>query len=68
MEYDGYVHYNLKVSSSTPLPVKDVRLETDYTPYASEYFMGTGFSGGFRPASYRWDWKGPWDSYLIGNA
>lgn len=68
MEYDGYVHYNLKVSSSTPLPVKDVRLETDYTPYASEYFMGTGFSGGFRPASYRWDWKGPWDSYWMGNA
>lgn len=68
MEYDGYVHYNLKVSSSTPLPVKDIRLETDYTPYASEYFMGTGFSGGFRPASYRWDWKGPWDSYWMGNA
>lgn len=68
MEYDGYVHYNLKVSSSSPLPVKDVRLETDYTPYASEYFMGTGFSGGFRPASYRWDWKGPWDSYWMGNA
>lgn len=68
MEYDGYVHYNLKVSSSSPLPVKDIRLETDYTPYASEYFMGTGFSGGFRPASYRWDWKGPWDSYWMGNA
>ena len=43
MEYDGYVHYDLKVSTERDLIVKDIRLETDYTPYASEYFMGTGF-------------------------
>lgn len=68
MEYDGYVHYDLKVSSDQTVVVKDIRLETNYTPYASEYFMGTGFSGGARPVSYKWDWKGPWDSYWMGNA
>lgn len=41
MEYDGYVHYDLKVSSDQTVVVKDIRLETNYTPYASEYFMGT---------------------------
>ena len=68
MEYDGYVHYDLKVSTERDLIVKDIRLETDYTPYASEYFMGTGFDGGFRPVTYQWNWDGPWDSYWMGNA
>lgn len=68
MEYDGYVHYDLQVSTEQDMIVKDIRLETSYTPYASTYFMGTGFDGGFRPASWQWDWKGPWDSYWIGNA
>ena len=68
MEYDGFVHYDLKVSTERDLIVKDIRLETDYTPYASEYFMGTGFDGGFRPVTYQWNWDGPWDSYWMGNA
>lgn len=67
MEYDGYVHYELKLSSKEKLIVKDIRLETEYTSYASEYFMGAGFSGGLRPISYKWNWIGPWDSYWIGN-
>lgn len=68
MEYDGYIHYDLKVSSDQTVVVKDIHLETNYTPYASEYFMGVGFSGGECPISYKWDWKGPWDSYWMGNA
>ena len=68
MEYDGYVHYDLQVFAEQDMVVKDVRLETDYTPYASEYFMGTGFGGGFRPVSHQWNWEGPWDSYWMGNA
>lgn len=67
MEYDGYIRYNLKVSSESGMPVKDIKLVTAYTPYTSEYFMGTGFKGGYRPAVYRWDWTGPWDSYWMGN-
>ena len=67
MEYDGYVHYLLKVASDASLAVKDIRLVTTYSPYASEYFMGTGFKGGFRPTDFSWNWKGPWDSYWMGN-
>lgn len=67
MEYDGYIRYNIKVSSNTEIPVNDIKLITSYTPYTSEYFMGTGFKGGFRPVSYTWDWVGPWDSYWMGN-
>lgn len=66
MEYDGYIRYNILLSSNHQLEVKDIQLVTSYTPYASEYFMGTGFKGGFRPARFNWDWKGPWDSYWMG--
>ncbi|MBR4249487.1 MAG: hypothetical protein IKQ24_04980 [Verrucomicrobia bacterium] len=67
MEYDGYIHYNITVSSETDVKIDDVQLVTNYTPYASEYFMGAGFSGGRRPTEYSKDWNGPWDSYWIGN-
>ncbi len=67
MEYDGYIRYNIKVSSETEIAVNDIQLITSYTPYTSEYFMGTGFKGGFRPVNHTWDWAGPWDSYWMGN-
>lgn len=66
MEYDGYLRYQLAVSSATDLQIKDIRLISSYSPYASSYFMGTGYKGGACPASYTWDWKGPWDSYWMG--
>ena len=66
MEYDGYLRYSVKVSADRDTPVRDIRLVTSFTPVASQYFMGTGFKGGFRPQSYAWDWKGPWDSYWMG--
>lgn len=66
MEYDGYIRYNVKAKSNSDVVVKNVRLSSKYTPEASEYFMGAGFSGGYRPAQYKWDWIGPYDSYWIG--
>ncbi|GHT38689.1 hypothetical protein AGMMS49965_02850 [Bacteroidia bacterium] len=68
MEYDGYLRYHVKLSADKKIPVKDISLITGYTPSASEYFMGTGFKGGYRPANYTWDWKGHWDSYWTGGA
>ncbi|GHT67340.1 hypothetical protein FACS189452_04870 [Bacteroidia bacterium] len=67
MEYDGRLHYHVRLSSDRPLNAKDIRLETVYTPDASKFFMGTGFKGGLRPENYEWDWKGPWDSYWTGD-
>ncbi|MDR3262027.1 MAG: DUF6067 family protein [Tannerella sp.] len=66
MEYDGYIRYHVKLSADREIAVTDIRLVTSYTPVASEYFMGTGYKGGTRPADYTWDWKGPWDSYWTG--
>lgn len=67
MEFDGFLHYDLKVSSSEELLINDVRLESDCTPYASEYFIGASYKGGFCPEELQWNWQGPWDSFWIGN-
>ena len=66
MEYDGYMRYNVKVSADKMMKVKNVKLISSYAPVSSTYFMGVGFSGGKRPNSHTWNWKGPWDSYWMG--
>ncbi len=68
MEYDGYIHYHLKLKSDANTTIKNIRLSSDYSPTSSEYFMGIGFDGGIRPSNYKWNWQGPWDSYWIGSA
>ena len=71
MEFDGFLRYRIAVASEKDESVKDVRLETVYTPVASKYLMGIGYQGrrgGERPAAYTWNWKGPFDSYWAGGA
>lgn len=69
MEFDGYLRYNIKVDTQgEPIFVKNIRLDLRTTPYSSAYFMGAGVKGGSTPQKYSWDWKGPYDSFWIGNA
>ena len=67
MEYDGYIHYLLHLSSEKNLTVKDVRLVTEYNEVSQKYMMGCGVNGGLRPQEYEWNWEGPYDSYWMGN-
>lgn len=67
MDYDGMMEYNLHLSATNrDIAVRDVQLKTVYTPESSEYFVGAGFAGGFRPEHYEWNWKGPYDSFWVG--
>ncbi len=66
MEFDGHMHFDINVSSAEDVEVQDVRLVTTYSPYSSEYFMGAGFDGGYRPVNHVWKWEGPYDSYWTG--
>jgi hypothetical protein len=66
MEFDGYLRYNVRLSSDMEMQVKDIRLVTSYTPVASEYFLGISFKGSYRQPDYLWNWKGPWDSFWMG--
>ncbi len=66
MEFDGHMHFDINVSSGEEIEVRDVKLVTTYSEYSSEYFMGVGYAGGYRPASHIYSWDGPYDSYWIG--
>jgi len=68
MEFDGNMRYFVTVSADQEMAVKDIRLVSSYSAAASEYYMGCGVSGGYRPAHFSWDWTGPNDSYWIGGA
>ena len=70
MEFDGFVRFVVEVAAEGDVKVKDVRLVTEYTPYASQYLMGAAYmgrDGGKRPQAYSWDWQnGYYDSYWTG--
>lgn len=68
IEYDGYIQYKLKLKSHKKIQLFNIRLENTHTTYASQYLIGAGFDGGQRPFFHTWNWKGPWDSYWMGNA
>ena len=66
MEFDGYIRYHIRLVPDNKISLEDARLLSRYTQVSSGYFMGCGYNGGRTPGSYKWDWKGPWDSYWIG--
>ena len=67
MEFDGYMHFQLGLSSlAGDTDVNDICLKTTYTTQSQTYMMGIGLPGGYRPETYKWKWEGPYDSYWIG--
>ncbi len=68
VEADGYLLYKLKLIPLKDLHVKDIRLEFSLRKEIGRYFMGMGLPGQLTPKSYSWKWKGPTDSFWIGNA
>jgi hypothetical protein len=68
MEFDGYMRYSVVVKSLANQFVKDIRLVIPVQKELASYFMGMGLPGMKCPETYNWKWKGPQDSYWIGNA
>ena len=68
LEYDGYLRYKIRMSSSTKINIRNIKTISTYSPYASKYFMGIGYKGGLLPKVHHWNWEGPYDSYWVGNA
>ena len=66
MEFDGNMHYEISVSAPAAVEVRDIRLVSTYSAYASEYYMGCGTTGGYRPTDYSWTHDKTYDSYWIG--
>lgn len=55
--FDGISNIQIAVKARKEISVKDIRLEVPYTTSASEYLMGLGHRGGYRPDSLiQWHW------------
>ncbi|MBN2246724.1 MAG: hypothetical protein JW755_12875 [Candidatus Aminicenantes bacterium] len=69
LEFDGCVEYEISLHSSTPLKVKDIRLEIPLLRDVAKYMMGMGIKGGMRPqeSHWRWDQKKNQDSAWVGD-
>ncbi len=68
MEFDGYIYYSVVVKALANQSVKDISLVIPVQKQVASYFMGMGLPGMKCPDTYNWKWKGPQDSYWIGNA
>ncbi len=56
MEFDGYVEFDITLSTKEDLQVNDIRLEIPLRRDVAKYMMGMGFKGGLRPGSFQWKW------------
>jgi Glycoside hydrolase 123, N-terminal domain len=57
LEFDGFLSYQLALTSDADIDLADVRLELPYRTGASTYMMGLGQKGGARPSRLDWTWS-----------
>jgi hypothetical protein len=67
IEADGYLHFELKLKALEAVNLKDVRLEIPMKTEVAQYMMGMGLPGCETPAKHQAKWKGPHDSFWMGN-
>jgi len=67
LESDGYLNYRICLTAKKKCLLEDIRLEIPFSKEVAEYMMGMGLPGGSTPDYHRASWKGPEDSFWIGN-
>jgi Glycoside hydrolase 123, N-terminal domain len=67
IESDGYINYKVSLTALRDLNIKDIRLELPFSENIAEYMIGMGLPGTIVPKEHQSGWKGPHDSFWIGN-
>lgn len=67
IESDGYVNYKVTLTASNDVILKDIRLEIPVSESVAGYMIGMGLPGTIVPQQHQSGWKGPHDSFWIGN-
>ena len=67
IEADGYLNYQITLEALTDIDLKDIRLEIPLRKEMASYMMGMGLPGTKVPEKHNSKWKGPHDSFWIGN-
>jgi len=67
IESDGYINYKIHLEALNDVSINDIRLEIPVRNEVAEYMMGMGLPGTTVPQTLEAKWKGPHDSFWIGN-
>jgi len=67
IESDGYMNYKVRLTASHDIALKDIRLEIPVKEEVAEYMIGMDLPGTIVPQQHQSGWKGPHDSFWIGN-
>jgi hypothetical protein len=67
IESDGYINYKINLKALNDININDIRLEIPFNNAIAEYLMGMGLPGTKLPQNHDAKWKGPYDSFWIGN-
>ena len=66
-EFDGHLDYEIKLVAKNDSELKDFKLEIPFQTDVAEYMMGMGLPGTIVPENHAAKWKGPQDSFWVGN-
>ena len=66
-EFDGHLNYKIKLVAKSDVTLNDFRLEIPFQSSVAEYMMGMGLPGTTVPKNHLSKWKGPQDSFWVGN-
>lgn len=67
LEFDGFIHYDIRVKALHDADMRDFRLEIPFRKDIAQYMMGMGLPGTTVPNSLDAKWEGPHDSFWMGN-
>ena len=66
-EFDGHLNYQIKLLAKKDNELENFKLEIPFKTSVAEYMMGMGLPGTITPKNHQAKWKGPHDSFWVGN-
>ncbi len=67
LEFDGNINFQVKLEALKNVSLADFILEIPFRQSIGQYMMGMGLPGTRVPDAHKASWKGPQDSFWIGN-
>jgi hypothetical protein len=67
VESDGYINYKIDITAIRNTSLKDIRLEIPFAGDVGQYMIGMGLPGTVVPEEHQAGWRGPFDSFWVGN-
>ena len=66
-EFDGHLNYKIKIKAKSDVALENFKIDIPFKTAVAEYMMGMGLAGTIVPDNHASRWKGPQDSFWVGN-